>query len=129
MNMILEVSDIQPITNNVYSFGNKIRKAWVHVMRGSMVDVMLQSYPREDRFDIYAEIDADIREEYTQRLRAYNDKGREKGWYSDIVVIGRPIMKAEHQIKNLDEVLIDAVYAVAARLEQEFEFHQNPNKE
>lgn len=125
MNIITDYAVFTPITNNVFSPSNKIRKAWVHMLRGSMVDVMLQSYPAEDRFDIYAEIDSDVREEYTRRLRVHNDKGHKNGWYSDIVVIGRPVMKAEHQIKNLDDVLVAAVETVVARLEEEFKFHQN----
>lgn len=114
-------------TDTIFDTSNKIRAGWVGMLTGSMTEVKLKSHPRELRFDLYAEIDKDVRNEYIKLMSEYNATQRELGNYSTRAVMGRRILDKGAQV-NCDDFLYQAIINVVGRVEEELNFYKEPEQ-
>lgn len=112
-------------TNTIFETANKIRAAWVNQVRDTLLDVKLKSHPREVRFAVYAEIDNDIRKEYIRLLQERAEQMKAEGNCGDKAIIGRRILKKEHQI-DTDNFLYQAVNTVVDQINSEMDFYREP---
>lgn len=112
-------------TDTIFETANKIRAAWVNALNGTVSEVKLKSHPRELRFELYAEIDSDVRAEYTRLMAAYNVQMQLEGNYSTRSILGRRIMKKEHQV-DCDNFLYQAITTVVAQVAEELDYHREP---
>ncbi|MGL5306481.1 MAG: RNA polymerase-binding protein RpbA [Aeromonas veronii] len=114
-------------TDTIFETSNKIRNGWVGMLAGTLTEVKLKSHPREMRFELYAEIDKDVRNEYIKLMAEYNDKQRELGNYSTRAIIGRRVLNKNAQV-NCDDFLYQAVINVVGRVEDEMNFYKEPEQ-
>ena len=112
-------------TDTIFETSNKIRSAWVNALTGTLTEVKLKSHPRELRFELYAEIDNDIRAEYTRLMAEYNTQMRLEDNYSTRAILGRRILKKEHQV-DCDDFLYQAITTVVSQVEAELDYHREP---
>lgn len=110
---------IQPLNKSIFDNANKIRKAWVMVVKGTMLEIKLQSYIREERFDLYRELDKEIMETWANLMREYNDYHHAQGHDSGQVIVGHRVLKKEFQV-DTDDFLLQAVELVVNDWAKEF---------
>lgn len=114
-------------TDTIFDTANKIRAGWVGLLTGSMTEIKLKSHPREMRFELYAEIDKDVRNEYIKLMAEYNDKQRELGNYSTRALLGRRILDKGAQV-DITNFLHQAIITVVGRVEEEMNFYSAPEQ-
>lgn len=112
-------SMIQPVNKSIFDNFNKVRNAWVLAVSGTMLEIKLLAYTREERFDLYREMDKEIYEVWANLMRDYNDFHHAEGHDSGRVVVGHRILKEEYQT-NTDDFLIQAVEFVVNDWAKEF---------
>ena len=114
-------------TTTIFETANKIRNAWVARVTGSLLEVKLKSHPRELRFELYAEIDSDIRNEYIRLMSEYNQEQRDAGNYSTRAIAGRRIIEKAYQV-DCDDFLYQAVLNVVDAVTEEMDFYRDPEE-
>ena len=112
--------DIQPRKINLFECSNRVRKSWVLMIAGSRLEFRIHTYPRNERFKIYSEIDKAILIEYTKLLKAYKTSKVEEGLVSGRSILGCHVLEKSALI-DVDSYLIQATENVLTELYKNLE--------
>jgi hypothetical protein len=119
-NSLLDLKLVEPKRSSIFDNQVKIRKAWVHVVNGTPLEIRLLSYPREVRFGMYAAIDNCVRLEYIRLMREYNQEQRDSGHSTDRTILGVRILHKSVQMDphmHLAKAAMDAIEKLAPTIE------------
>lgn len=105
-------SDIRPASDNIFETFNKIRKAWVGKISDQRA-AQLQALAPEVRFNLYAEIDDQVRAMYIDLLQRRRQAILENGGYHVIGYNDKKMLAHEFQY-DTDELIIEAAEIVIA---------------
>ncbi|QBX32727.1 RNA polymerase binding protein [Aeromonas phage Asfd_1] len=110
--IVIVPSDLRLQSDNLFDTMNKIRKAWVAKIEDKKAD-QLQALAPEIRFELYAEIDNDVREMYIQLMKQRKLRVLATGGYMVRGLNDKMILAPEFQC-DTDELLIQAAELVMA---------------
>lgn len=115
----IDTTMIQPLHRSTFDNLNKVRKAWVHAVKGTMLEIKLLAFAREQRFELYRDFDGKVMDTWSSLLRDYNNYHYDKGHYTNEILFRRRVLTADYKIDS-DVLLIQAVEMVANEWATEF---------
>lgn len=110
--VVIVPSDLRLQSDNIFESMNKIRKAWVAKISDERA-AQLQALQPEVRFELYAEIDNDVRNMYNELLKQRRLRVLAEGGYMVRGMNDKMVFAPEFQC-DTDELLIIAAENVMA---------------
>ncbi|MGL5579397.1 MAG: RNA polymerase-binding protein RpbA [Cetobacterium sp.] len=103
-----------------FDYTNKIRQAWIPMVKGTKLDVKLAYFDREDRFETYREIDRDVHDKVVEMMRSHYEEMIEQGNVTKTCTLGHFTLTKE-AIRGLDYYIAEAANIVIAEMISELE--------
>lgn len=111
----IDITKIEATRSSIFDNQVKIRKSWVQATIGTPLEIRLLSYPRKDRFALYAMIDECVRVDYVRRMREYNKEQRDLDLLSGVIIMCIPVLAKQVQM-NPHTHLVEAAMSVLDKM-------------